>query len=111
MTAARIPMHDFYAHSRPMPLDQADGLRRMFAGRQLRVLALVLVANPFVAFSGVVLDRLAAVLAAPGRQGSKRLAIAFHSPHQSSSRTCGHTPSIMYDLALIGCSIGAERRH
>ncbi len=59
-------MHDFYAHSRPMPLDQADGLRRMFAGRQQRVLALV--ANPYVAFSGVVLDRLAAVLAAPGRQ-------------------------------------------
>ena len=59
-------MHDFYAHSRPMPLDQADGLRRMFAGRQQRVLALV--ANPHVAFSGVVLDRLAAVLAAPGRQ-------------------------------------------
>ena len=58
MTAARIPMHDFYAHSRPMPLDQADGLRRMFAGRQQRVLALV--ANPYVAFSGVVLDRLVA---------------------------------------------------
>lgn len=66
MSAPRIPMHDFYAHSRPMPLDQADGLRRMFAGRQQRVLALV--ANPYVAFSGVVLDRLAAVLAAPGRQ-------------------------------------------
>lgn len=65
MSPTRIPMHDFYAHSRPMPLDQADGLRRMFAGRQQRVLALV--ANPYVAFSGVVLDRLAAVLAAPGR--------------------------------------------
>ena len=66
MSPTRIPMHDFYAHSRPMPLDQADGLRRMFAGRQQRVLALV--ANPYVAFSGVVLDRLAAGLAAPGRQ-------------------------------------------
>ena len=59
-------MDDFYAHSRPMPLDQADGLRRMFAGRQQRVLALV--ANPYVAFSGVVRDRRAAVQAAPGRQ-------------------------------------------
>ena len=59
-------MHDFYAHSKPLPLDQADGLRRLFAGRQRRVLALV--ANPYVAFSGVVLDRLSAVLAASGRQ-------------------------------------------
>ena len=49
-----------------MPLDQADGLRRMFANRQRRVLPLV--ANPHVAFSGLVLDRLSAVLAAMGRQ-------------------------------------------
>jgi flagellar biosynthesis protein FlhG len=48
-------------------LDQADGLRRLFAGgAQLQVLPLV--ANPHVAFSGLVLDRLAAVLAADGRQ-------------------------------------------
>ena len=59
-------MHDFYASSRPAPLDQADGLRRMFAGRRRVVLPLA--ANPYVPFSGVVLDRLAAVLAAPGRQ-------------------------------------------
>lgn len=59
-------MNDFYARSRPMPLDQADGLRRLFAGRQCRVLPLV--ANPYVPFSGVVMDRLAAVLAAQGRQ-------------------------------------------
>ena len=65
-SSAASPMQDFYAHSRPQPLDQADGLRRMFAGRQRRVLALV--ANPHVAFSGVVLDRLAAVLSGSGRQ-------------------------------------------
>ncbi len=59
-------MHDFYAPSRPAPLDQADGLRRMFAGRRRVVLPLV--ANPYVAFSGVVLDRLAALLSAQGRQ-------------------------------------------
>lgn len=58
-------MHDFYASSRPAPLDQADGLRRMFAGRRRAVLPLA--ANPYVPFSGVVLDRLAAVLSAPGR--------------------------------------------
>ena len=55
-------MHDFYAPSHYRPQDQADGLRRLFAGRRRRVL--VLAANPHVAFSGLVLDRLAAVLAA-----------------------------------------------
>ena len=49
-----------------MPLDQADGLRRLFAGRRHHVLPLA--ANPHVPFSGVVLDRLAAVLAALGHR-------------------------------------------
>ena len=44
------------------------------------------------------------------RESLRRVA-NFHSPHQSSSRTCGQTPSIMKDLALIGCSRGASRRH
>lgn len=60
-------LRDFYAASGPMPLDQADGLRRLFAGGASQRL-LPLVANPHVAFGGVVLDRLAAVLAASGRQ-------------------------------------------
>jgi flagellar biosynthesis protein FlhG len=71
-------MPDFYPSSRPMPLDlldptdgrvpqdQADGLRRLFAGRRRAVLPLV--ANPHVAFGGIVLDRVAAALAAQGRQ-------------------------------------------
>ncbi len=59
-------MPDFYATSRAAPLDQADGLRRLFSGRQRRTLALV--ANPHVAFGGAVLDRLAAVLCSQGRQ-------------------------------------------
>ncbi len=58
-------MHDFYASSQRMPLDQADGLRRLFAGRRRHVLALA--ANPHVAFAGVVLDRLSAVLARGGK--------------------------------------------
>ncbi|MDE2081859.1 MAG: flagellar biosynthesis protein [Burkholderiales bacterium] len=59
-------MRDFYAASDRMPLDQADGLRRLFAGRRDHLLALA--ANPHVAFSASVLDRLAAVLAAQGRE-------------------------------------------
>lgn len=58
-------MPDFYPSSRPMPLDQADGLRRLFGGRRRAVLPLV--ANPHVAFGGVVLDRLAQALAAQDR--------------------------------------------
>jgi hypothetical protein len=64
-------MRDFYAPSfdssiSGAPLDQAHGLRRLFAGRARHVLPLA--ANPHVAFSGVVLDRLAAVLAGQGHE-------------------------------------------
>lgn len=59
-------MHDFYAPAASGPLDQADGLRRLFGGRRRHVLPLV--ANPHVVFSGLVLDRLAAVFAASGRE-------------------------------------------
>ncbi|MEO5732127.1 MAG: flagellar biosynthesis protein, partial [Rubrivivax sp.] len=60
-------MRDFYAApSASMPLDQADGLRRLFAGRRGHVLALA--ANPHLAFGGLVLDCLAAQLAAQGRE-------------------------------------------
>jgi len=59
-------MHDFYSASSPVPLDQAQGLRRMFAGRRGQVLAFV--ANPHVAFAGLVLDRAAQALAGAGRE-------------------------------------------
>lgn len=42
--------------SKPMPLDQADGLRRLFA-RQ-RVVHVPVVSNPHMAFGGVLLERL-----------------------------------------------------
>lgn len=59
-------MRTFYSPSAPVPLDQAHGLRRLFAGRQCQLLSLA--ANPHVAFSTLALDRLAAVLAAQGRR-------------------------------------------
>ena len=59
-------MRDFYASTSPVPLDQADGLRRLFAAHRGHLIALA--ANPHVAFGGVVLDRLAQVLAAGGRE-------------------------------------------
>lgn len=44
------------------PSDQAQGLRRLFAGRRLR--HLVLVSNPHVPWTGVVLERLSRALEA-----------------------------------------------
>jgi flagellar biosynthesis protein FlhG len=59
-------MRSFYSPSAPAPLDQAHGLRRLFAARQTQVLGLA--SNPHVAFSTLALDRLSAVLAAQGRR-------------------------------------------
>ena len=63
-------MPDFYASSPhmplDMPLDQADGLRRMFASRAPRLLALV--ANPHLNSPSTLLDRVAEVLAGQGRR-------------------------------------------
>jgi hypothetical protein len=58
-------MHHFYTSSRPAPLDQADGLRRLFASRSSPVLALA--ANPHVPFAGLALDHLVSALTAQGR--------------------------------------------
>lgn len=48
-----------------MPLDQADGLRRLFA--HARVCVLPVVSNPNVAFGGVMLERLCTAFAEHGR--------------------------------------------
>lgn len=59
-------MRDFYATTGSMPLDQADGLRRLFAGARQRC-HVPLVSNPHVAFSGAVIERLTAAFGAAGR--------------------------------------------
>jgi len=62
-------MRDFYATSASVPLDQAEGLRQLFSGRTghgRQVLPLA--ANPHVAGSAAVLDRVAAMLSCLGRQ-------------------------------------------
>ena len=58
-------MRNFYVPSAPAPLDQAHGLRRLFSGQRQRFLPLA--ANPHVAFSAVVLERLTATLVAAGQ--------------------------------------------
>jgi flagellar biosynthesis protein FlhG len=52
-------------HSRPAPLDQADGLRRLFA--HARVCFVPVASNPHVAFGGVMLERLCTAFAQHGR--------------------------------------------
>lgn len=50
--------------SSALPADQADGLRRLFAGRVRHIVPLV--ANPHVAFASVVLERITTALAMTG---------------------------------------------
>jgi hypothetical protein len=57
-------MHDILHSPTASPADQAHGLRRLFAGAQPRHIAVV--ANPHVAFSSVVLERLTTVLGTMG---------------------------------------------
>ncbi len=49
-------MRDF--DSKPLPLDQADGLRRLFARQRVKMVPVV--SNPNMAFGGVMLERLCA---------------------------------------------------
>ena len=51
--------------SRSLPLDQADGLRRLFA--HARVCVVPVVSNPNVAFGGVMLERLCTAFAEHGK--------------------------------------------
>ena len=51
--------------SRPQPLDQADGLRRLFA--HARICFVPVVSNPNVAFGGVMLERLCTAFAEHGK--------------------------------------------
>jgi hypothetical protein len=57
-------MHDILHCHTASPADQAHGLRRLFAGTRARHIAVV--ANPHVAFSSVVLERLTTVLGTMG---------------------------------------------
>ncbi|MFM8900022.1 MAG: flagellar biosynthesis protein [Burkholderiales bacterium] len=53
-----------FSRSAPVPLDQADGLRRLFARAPIRVVPVV--SNPHMAFGGVLLERVCTTFAALG---------------------------------------------
>lgn len=65
--------------SRPMPLDQADGLRRLFA--HARVCVLPVVSNPNMAFGGLLLEHLCAAFAEHGKHSIVVDAGERASPH------------------------------
>jgi hypothetical protein len=50
--------------NRSAPLDQADGLRRLFSGQRVRFVPVV--SNPHVAFGGLMLERLCSAFGALG---------------------------------------------
>jgi len=79
--------------SRPMPLDQADGLRRLFA--HARVCVVPVVSNPNVAFGGVMLERLCTAF---GEHGKHTLVV------DAGER--GGQPS---ELAMLDLAEGIER--
>ena len=74
--------------SRPMPLDQADGLRRLFA--HARVCIVPVVSNPNVAFGGVMLERLCTAFA---EHGKHTLVI------DAAERASAHAEMALLDLA------------
>ena len=74
--------------SRPQPLDQADGLRRLFAHAQVRFVPVV--SNPHVAFGGVMLERLCTAF---GELGKRSLVV------DASERASAHDEMALLDLA------------
>jgi flagellar biosynthesis protein FlhG len=85
----RVPAHA----ALKLPQDQADGLRRMFAGQRTRYVALV--NNPHVANGGVVIDGL---VAAYGQRGLHTLVV-----------DAAPTASEPHELALIDMPACVER--
>jgi hypothetical protein len=59
-------MFDFHPSTGSMPLDQAQGLRRLFTGAQRRSIALV--ANPHVPFAGSAIEQLCHAIGKSGRR-------------------------------------------
>ncbi len=74
--------------SHPQPLDQADGLRRLFAHARVRYVPVV--SNPNVAFGGVMLERLCTAFA---EHGKHTLVV------DASERASAHAEMALLDLS------------
>lgn len=76
--------------SRPQPLDQADGLRRLFAHARVRFIPVV--SNPHMAFGGMMLERLTTAI---GEHGLHTLVV------DASERAAPHSELAL--MALTDC--------
>jgi hypothetical protein len=88
-------MRDFFdSHGADMcaPADQADGLRRLFAGTRTQFIAVA--ANPNVAFAGLALERLAVAVSACLGQPQRQVLVVD---------TVGAVPHEMAMLDLASC--------
>jgi flagellar biosynthesis protein FlhG len=80
-----------------MPLDQADGLRRLFAHAQVRCVPVV--SNPHVAFGGVMLERLCTAFA---EHGKHTLVV------DASDRASAHAEMALLDLSACVESLSPQ---
>jgi flagellar biosynthesis protein FlhG len=103
-------MQDTLSSARRAPVDQAHGLRRLFAGSGVRHIALV--ANPHVGFASVVIERLTSAL---GEAGLNTLIVdaadSSPAPHELAAIDLGAcierlSPAVSYLAAR-----GLPRRH
>lgn len=74
--------------SRPLPVDQADGLRRLFARPRVRFIPVV--SNPHMAFGGMLLERLCTAI---GEHGLHTLVV------DAGERAAPHSELALVDLA------------
>ena len=97
---------DFYTPSAPAPLDQADGLRRLFAPTRTRFVPLV--ANPHVPHAGPLLDHVALALVA---RGQKVLVVdaadGAPAPHEMAMLDMGATREV--EALLVDQGKGHQR--
>lgn len=89
-----------YLDSDPAPADQADGLRRLFAGARTHFIAVA--ANPHVAFAGLALERLAAAVSACLGQPQRQVLVVDAvgaAPHEMALLDLAACIEPLHDLA------------
>ena len=64
LPASPAPLPPAASAARELPVDQADGLRKLFTGHTLRCIPVV--SNPAIAFGGALLERLCTAYAEMG---------------------------------------------
>jgi hypothetical protein len=77
------------AAARPLPLDQAHGLRQLFSGHRVRFVPVV--CNPHIGFGGLLLERLCSAF---GAHGARTLVV------DAGERAAAPDAGVLVDLAV-----------